>query len=567
MKKLFSILTIFMFICLTSFSAKREFIATGEGYLGDIKVKVALDGNKLTGIDVLETKDSDFTKKATEVLIKDMIATQSTDVEAVAGATYTSDGLKEAVASAIAQSKVKLVKQEKKAEVFKDTKADVVVIGGGGAGLTAAITAKEQGANVILLEKMPILGGNTNYATGGLNAANTSVQKAKGIDDSEADFVKDTMAGGKNTNNRNLVDKMANYSKEIVEWLTARGADLSDLGRMAGQNANRTHRPAGGKAVGPDIVSALSKKADELNIDTRLNQEVVEILGDKKGVKGIKVKTKSGQIYTINANAVIVATGGFGANPEMVVENVPALKGFGTTNHKGALGEGIVMLKKVGADMVDLKEIQTHPTVVPADNTMITEAVRGNGAILVNRDGKRFVNELDTRDVVSEAELKQKGGTGYLVFDHDVRQSLKAIEKYYETGLLTEGNTIEELAKKLNVPASELKKSMDNYAKMAKAGKDIEFGRNDLPRALTQGPFYAVEVGPAIHHTMGGVVIGDNAEVLSGGKPIPGLYAAGEVTGGIHGQNRLGGNAMTDITVFGKIAGDNAVKFIKSRKK
>lgn len=567
MRKLINIFIIFTLIFTTTFSAKKEFISTAEGFGGDIKVKVAFDDNTLTGVEIVENKESDFTKKAMEIIINDVIATQSTEVDSVGGATYTSQGLKKAIAGAIATSKIKLTKKEKKAEVFENTKTDIVIIGGGGAGLTAAIAAKEQGTNVILLEKMPILGGNTNYATGGLNAANTSVQKAKGVIDSEALFIEDTMKGGKNTNDRILVEKMANYSKNIVTWLMERGVDLSDLGRMAGQNANRTHRPVGGKAIGPDIVAALSKKAEELKVDVRLNQEVIEILGNIKGIKGVKVLTKSGQTYTINSNSVIVATGGFGANPEMIVANVPSLKGFGTTNHKGALGEGIKMLGKLNADMKDLNQIQTHPTVVPADNTMITEAVRGNGAILINRDGKRFVNELETRDVVSEAELKQKKGTAYLVFDHDVRLSLKAIEKYYETGLLTIGNTPDELATKLGIPAPEFKKTMEAYSKFVTDKNDTEFGRKDLPRPLNQGPFYAVEVGPAVHHTMGGVVINSEAEVLSKGKIIPGLYAAGEVTGGIHGQNRLGGNAMADITVFGKIAGDNAAKYSKSLKK
>lgn len=189
MKKLFKIFTIFIFVFTTIFSAKKEFIATGEGYLGDIKVKVSFDKNTLTGVEILEENESDFTKKAMEVIINDVIETQSSEVDLVSGATFTSEGLTSAIASAITSSKVKLIRKEKKVIIFEDTKIDVLVIGGGGAGLTAAIAAKEQGATVILLEKMPILGGNTNYATGGLNAANTSVQKLKGVEDSELLFI------------------------------------------------------------------------------------------------------------------------------------------------------------------------------------------------------------------------------------------------------------------------------------------------------------------------------------------------------------------------------------------
>ncbi|MGL4802175.1 MAG: FAD-binding protein, partial [Cetobacterium sp.] len=222
-----------------------------------------------------------------------------------------------------------------------------------------------------------------------------------------------------------------------------------------------------------------------------------------------------------------------------------------------------IMTKPLNVDLVDMEQIQTHPTVIPTNSVMITEAVRGNGAILVNRDGKRFINELDTRDVVSKAELNQKGGSAYLMFDENVKKSLKAIDSYDKKGYLTKGNTIEELAENLNIPSNELEKTFSKYNESVKAGVDSEFNRQSLPTLLSQGPFYSVEVAPAVHHTMGGIKINENAEVLSNGKPIKGLYAAGEVTGGIHGSNRLGGNAVVDITVFGKIAGENASYFSK----
>ncbi|MGL4688129.1 MAG: flavocytochrome c, partial [Fusobacteriaceae bacterium] len=426
--------------------------------------------------------------------------------------------------------------------------------------------ATEKGAKVILIEKMPMLGGNTNYATGGLNAANTSVQKLNNYEDSEELFVQDTMKGGKDKNNKKLVEKMSYKSKEIIEWLSERGADLSELGRLAGQNKNRTHRPLGGSAVGPNIVSALSETSNKLDLDIRLNQKAINLLEKNGEVIGVEILLNSGKTYKIFSKAVIVTTGGFGANFDMVTNLVPELKGFGTTNHKGALGEGIAMLEKIGADMTDLDQIQTHPTVVPSNSEMITEAVRGNGAILVNREGKRFINELETRDVVSKAELAQEKGTAYLVFDQGVRKSSKAIEKYYRSGLLTRGKNLEQLAKKINIPYESLKISIEKYNGFVVAKKDEEFSRGDMPRELNQEPYFAVEVGPAIHHTMGGVKINEETEVLRKNKPIKGLYAAGEITGGIHGANRLGGNAMTDITVFGKIAGEAAAKLVMDKK-
>ena len=211
-----------------------------------------------------------------------------------------------------------------------------------------------------------------------------------------------------------------------------------------------------------------------------------------------------------------------------------------------------------------MDQIQTHPTVVPVKNIMITEAVRGNGAIVVNREGKRFEQEMTTRDVMSAAILKQTGKTAFLVFDQGVRDSLKAIESYAKQGLLTEGATVGELAQKLNIPAADLEATVTRYNAFVDAKKDADFNRANMPRKLETAPFYAVEIGPAVHHTMGGIKIDTDAEVINeSGSAVPGLYAAGEVTGGVHGANRLGGNAMADIAVFGRIAGTNAAAYAK----
>ena len=541
----------------------KEFISSAKGYNGDIKVKVDITNNEIKNIEVLEEKESSFTKDGMKSIISDIIETQSVKVDNVAGATSTSVGLKRAIDRAIKESGAKLTPRDKKVVVYNDVTTDVVVIGGGGAGLTAAIAAKDNGSNVILVEKAAILGGNTNYATGGLNAAETSVQEAKGVKDSVNIFIEDTMKGGKNTNDKNLVTKMANSSAKIVDWLMEKGADLSDLGRMGGQSVDRTHRPTGGAPVGPNVIAALSESAKKSGVDIRLSTFAESIIYDGEAVRGIVVKAPNGQKYTINSKAVVIATGGFGANSEMVVENVSSLKGFGTTNHKGATGDGIIMSKPLNVDLIHMDQIQTHPTVIPTNSVMITEAVRGNGAILVNRDGKRFVNELDTRDVVSKAELAQKGESAYLMFDETVKKSLKAIDSYDKKGYLTKGDTIADLAKKLGIPSEELEKTFSRYNESVKSGQDSEFKRQSLPTTLTVGPFYSVEVAPAVHHTMGGIKINENAEVLSNNVPINGLFAAGEVTGGIHGSNRLGGNAVVDITVFGKIAGENASNFSK----
>lgn len=443
---------------------------------------------------------------------------------------------------------------------------DVVVVGGGGAGLSAAIAAKEKGANVVLVEKMLMLGGNTNYATAGINAANTKLQKKLGIEDNAELFYNDTMKGGKNVNNPELVKKLTTDSANIIDWLTERGADLSEVVFTGGQSAKRTHRPAGGQAVGPVIVDTLAETAEKDGIDVRTESEVTKLVKTGDKVTGVEVKHK-GETYNITAKAVVMATGGFGANAKMVAEYKPSLEGFGSTNSPAITGEGIKMVKAVGGDLVDMTEIQTHPTVVHKKTAMITEAVRGEGAILVNREGKRFVSELETRDVVSKAELEQTEKSAFLVFDQEVREKLGAINGYVRKGFTVEGATVEELAGKIGVDAKGLVDTMAKYNGYVKAGEDKDFGKTALPRELVKAPFYAIEVSPAVHHTMGGVRINTNAEVLTAdGKVIPGLFAAGEITGGVHGANRIGGNAVTDITVYGKTAGENAADFAKNSK-
>ncbi|MEG0296163.1 MAG: flavocytochrome c [Clostridium sp.] len=448
----------------------------------------------------------------------------------------------------------------------KTETADMVIIGAGGAGLSAAVQAKQDGTeNVVVLEKMPMVGGNTNRATGGLNAAETEQQKAKGIEDSVEVMIQDTMKGGYDKNNPELVEKLSNEAKESVAWLTELGADLSDVGRMAGATNYRTHRPTGGAAVGAHLVDTLKVASEKENVDLRLWNEAKEIVLDKDGnVSGVKATDKEGKEYTIKTKAVVITAGGFSANEEMVVKNKSELKGFATTNHNGATGDGIVLGEKAGASLVDMVEIQTHPTVVPEKAVMVTEAVRGNGAILINKDGKRFTNELLTRDVVSKAILEEKDGVAYLFFDEGLRKSLKATEEYFNMGLVTEADSVEELAEKLSIDKATMADTVKRYNDSVIAKNDSEFQREDLPRQLNEGKVYAIPVTPAVHHTMGGLKINTNAEVLnSDNKVIPGLFAAGEVTGGVHGGNRLGGNALADIVTFGRTAGTNASNYIK----
>lgn len=530
---------------------------TSEGRNGPIVVEITVAEGKVAAAKVVEEQETDFAKPAEEKILAQFVSNggKISGLDSVSGATITSKAVSEALKVAVNEAQRKVEKVAK----AKDTSCDIVIIGAGGAGLSAATEAASKGKKVIVLEKMGACGGNTISATGGLNASETSIQKKLGIEDSNDSYFNDTMKGGYNKNNPELVRNMVEKSAETVDWLISIGADLTDVGKMAGSSNKRTHRPQGGAAVGAHLVPVLVKAAESAGAEIRLNSKVTDIIEENGRASGVKVSAKNGD-YTIKAKAVIIAAGGFGANPDMIVSYNANLKGFGTTNHRGATGDAFEMVKKFNAALTQMDEIQTHPTVVPGNGTMITEAVRGNGAILVNRDGKRFCAEMATRDVMSKAILEQKGQTAFIVFDEDVRKSLKAIEGYVKNGLLTIGETKKELAEKLSIPADAFEATMEEYAKIQASGKD-PLGRkdNEMPRPLTEGPFYACEIGPAIHHTMGGIVINTRAEVLDvNGKPVPGLYAAGEVTGGIHGGNRLGGNAVADICIYGKIAADSA---------
>ncbi|MCX8111269.1 MAG: flavocytochrome c [Syntrophorhabdaceae bacterium] len=459
-------------------------------------------------------------------------------------------------------------KKERQAKIKKDDaidKADIVIIGAGAAGFTAAITAHDLGAKVILLEKQPITGGNSMLAAGGMNAANTKIQAKKGVKDSAELMFNDTMKGGQNTNNPELVKILAEKSAESIDWLISIGADMNDLGRLAGASVDRSHRPTGGAVIGAHLINVLRKNASDRNIDVRINSNVLQILRDKKGkITGVQVEGKHRGIYIIEAKAVIVASGGFSANATLVESYRPEFKGMTTSNQPGATGDGIKLGEAIGAQVIDMKEIQIHPTIAAGSKILITEAVRGNGAILVNKEGKRFVNELTTRDAASAAILKQRDKVAYLILDENIRKSLKQIEGYIHLELVKEGQTIKELASAIDVPADNLEATIVTYNKAFDTKNDEEFKRPNIPRPIRTPKFYAIAVQPGIHYTMGGLKIDGLTNVIGrDGKPIEGLFAAGEVTGGVHGANRLGGNSISETITFGRIAGANAVKYTK----
>ena len=447
--------------------------------------------------------------------------------------------------------------------------ADIVIIGAGGAGMAAAIEASDAGANVVILEKMSYAGGNTIRSEGGLNAAETVFQKEKNIEDSVQSMIDDTYIGGKEINNMELVTYFAENSAAAIDWLTSINMDVSDVAQGAGATYPRMHRPADGSKIGGVLVPVLMKNLEERQITILYNTTATELLSENGEVNGVKAVDKNGKELVFNANAVIIATGGFGANEDLYVKYRPDLKGFTTTNHPGATGDGIVMAEAVGADTVDTDQIQTNPTVEVTTNTVISESVRGKGAIFVNQDGKRFISEMLTRDVLSTAILEQPGKYAYMILDQNTMDSMKALQENYEKGIITKGETLADLAGVLEIDADVLESTIAVWNEAVANKNDAEFGRETgLDVDLSQAPYYAIKVSPAVHYTMGGIKINTLTEVINvDGDSIKGLYAAGEVTGGLHGGNRLGGNAVADIMVFGRQAGIQTSAYAETKDK
>ncbi len=546
-----------------------EWTGSGEGRSGSIIAKVVVKGHRISQVTIVSQSESVFAQEAINSIVASAVGKtdlMSVGVDGITGATLTSTGVIDAINMALQAA---MGKQTETTKTYKDGTCDIVIVGAGGAGLSAAVAASETDGSlkIVVLEKQGILGGNTNYSTGGINAAETSIQQKLGIKDSKDLFYDDIMRGGKQENIPSLVRNFVENAPITISWLTGLGADLSDVGLMGGSSVKRTHRPNGGSAIGPHLMKILTTASNKENIEIRTLNKVTGLLTSIDGaVTGVKVQNADGSSYELSAKAVIIATGGFGANLDMVTSLQPSLSGFATLNHPGATGDAFGWVKAIGGATIQMANIQIHPTAEAINHILITEAVRGNGAILVNMDAQRFCNEMDTRDVVSAAILGQETGAAFLIFDQTVRKSLASIETYANQHLLSEGTTIEALADCVGIPASTLSATVSRYNAQQKAGVDDDFGRNatEMPVSLETSPFYAVRVTPAIHHTMGGLSVNTETQVLRvDGTPIPGLYAAGEVTGGLHGANRLGGNGVADIVVNGRLAGLAASKKLK----
>ena len=626
MKKLLALLLAVVMLTAMAVPAVADaqtITTTVSGVFGEpVVVETVADENGIYSVTVVQHNETPGIGSVAVDQIPGMILeAQSTDVDALSGATETSNAIKAAVAAALAEAGIDPAgfaasgAAEDAAAENAVYEADVVVVGAGGAGMTAAITAADAGATVIVLESQAIVGGNSARSTGGMNAAKTEWQDANTFDqaagveatlkkvpnypdneeiqalgavvaeqwaayqanpegyfDTTELFRLDTMIGGGGINNPELVKTLTENSAAAIEWQGSLEPEivLHNVAAFGGASVKRIHRPvdADGKvlSVGAYVVPLLKENLDSRDsIQLLLNTRATEILMDEDGSAcGVAAVGASGETVTVYADAVVIASGGFGANNDMIASIRPELDGFITTNAPGIQGQGIVMAQAVGADTVDLEQIQLHPTVhvEGANAVLITEGLRGDGAILVNQEGQRFYDEVSTRDKVSAAEFEQTGGYAWLIVDSRMSDASNVIQGYINKGYAETGETYEALAEAIGAPADVLAATMADWNEKVATKSDPDFGRVSFANPLDQAPYYAIKVQPGIHHTMGGIKINSAAQVVNTeGNVIAGLFAAGEVTGGVHGNNRLGGNAVADFTIFGRIAGQSAADF------
>ncbi len=556
---------------------------TGVGKHGDITVAVTFDAGKIQDIKIVKNAENPILAKKVFTDLKDqVVALSSTDVDLVSGATFSAKGFIDAVNDAAKKAGVTLAKADKKAlkkaarELPKTSNYDVVVIGAGGAGFSAAITARNAGANVVLLEKMPAVGGNSLISGAEMNVAKNWVQPKLGInDDSPELHAQDTFKGGDGKGDMKVINVMTHQALDAAKWcrdyLGVRFED-DNLFFFGGHSRKRALIPVG--HTGTEFIAKFQAKADELGIPVITNMKAEELIKDKDGrVVGVKA-TMDGSEYTFNAKGgVVLATGGFGANPEMVKKYNPKIdERFKTTDAPGTTGEALYMAERAGAQLVNMGYIQTYPICDPISGAieLIADA-RFDGAIMLNQEGKRFVEELQRRDVLSEAILNQTGQYCWVLWNDNIGKisnTVKAHANEYEAftkqGIMTTCDDLKCIADFTKIPFDQLQKTVKRVSDMAGKGNDKDFNHRAGLMDMQQGKYYVIKAVPSTHHTMGGVRINEKAEALTAeGKVIPGLWAAGEVTGVTHGTNRLGGNAYTDIIVFGRIAGEAAAKAAK----
>ena len=591
------------------------------GNNGWLTVEVTIKDNKITDIKTPGQRETKYLgDTAIREIGKDVLQYQTLNVDNVAGATVTSTALKTAIAQAIEKAGGDIAAfqkpvPEKIKKVVGITKgsADLIIVGAGGAGLSAAVTAKDLGVkNVLVLEKMPVIGGNTLRCASAFNAADPDRQKAlpmtetlkeavvkaiseKPVSEEHAKLMADVKAkyeaylksgsktlfdcpewhalqtynGGDKVGQIPLIRQYSNNVLDTLHWMQSKGSPVMDrVSQGAGALWQRTHQLDAPAGLG--LIDPLYQSAVKQGVNFKLGMRVQDlILNDKGRVIGVTATDKVGNKYEFTSkDGVILATGGYSQNKEMRRKSAPHLTPeMVSTNQPGATGDGIVIATRHGADTTGMNYVQVYPLATPGTGALQGRARKMSGlddVIDVNKNGERFVKEDARRDEFVAAIKKQPGGVVYDINDSSIVKPLNSFNEDVETlvsiGRIYKADSLADLAKQLGMPADKLEATVAEFNKMVEAKNDPKFGRKLFDRPIIKPPFYATPRAPSIHHTMGGLQISTNAQVLDkNGKPIPGLYAAGEVTGGIHGSNRLGGNATADVLTFGRIAAKSAV--------
>lgn len=540
--------------------------ASSAGRNGDVKLTVTFSDSKIEKIETENEETSGIGDVAIEKLIDTTIDTQSVP-DAVTGATISSNAFIEAFKDTVKQAGTDpdslKGKESAKEETDYETEADIIVIGAGAAGMSAAITANEAGKSVILLEKSTATGGNTPAAANGINAADTDVQlknedyinagaSVKGLEELQL----------QNPNAReNLVGAFAEKSKEVIEWFEKMGVeyevDISKDDRNTLQNYYMLQARKDG-STGITMINALTKELKKTDVKLYTEMDAYKLVQDESGrVTGVIAKSSSGKDITFNGNSVLIATGGFGHNNELIAKYNEKLANCTTDEIAPTTGEGLEMALDVGAKAVDLKEIQTFPVVAEGYGMVTPNKLPGGfqvSAIIVNDNAERFTKEGFE---IGDAILDQSEGHAYMIFDES--QLNDDLKQMVEGGYIKEADTAEELAEELGLDPTKLSETISKYNDDIADGTDDAFGKEN-PVKL-EGKLYGFRYGVGAHYFMGGILINEKTQVLDENEePIEGLYAAGEVTGGFHGTQRIDGSGLGDSFVFGKIAGEELSK-------
>ncbi len=557
-------------------------VGEGIGKNGHIEVEVVTNGGVIERINVLYSHESDGLGDVCMNKLSQLIVdNQTLNVDMVSGATLSSSAFLIAVSEALKAAGEDVAEWEKRPKAVEAAPRDladaydVVVVGTGGAGFAAAISAANLGKSVLLMEKLGIFGGSTALSGGEMAVPGNWIQLNNGIEDSPEQLAEDMLAGGDNLGDPELVSVIANGVYDAAQWLTFEGGVAWEHNQLffGGHSVERSIIPKGHK--GNAMTTRLTERARNIaNLALADNLKAVELVMDGGAVAGVKAEsTITGDVYEFSCGAVVLATGGFGSNVAMRAEaNSDFGDRFNSTDSVGAQGDGLVMARSVGAALIDMDLIQTYPICdVDTGALLYLDDMRlDQRTVMFNKEGRRFVEELDRRDVLSNAILSQTGAIAYEIWDQAAADETGVVDIHADEfenlsarGLCIKADTIEECCEPFGIDAEALKATIEMWNGYADAGTDPDFNyRGELQR-VEVAPFYIMAYKPAVHYTMGGLHINAEAQVLDeAGVPIPGLYAAGEVAGHKMGANRLGSTSMSDIYTFGRIAGNNAAAYV-----